>query len=458
MTNEPASSQAEPTRRTVGAGATITSVAAIGTAAVGGVLGILVARVLGPADTGAYNVAASSLIILLTVATLGINIGATYRASNGEWYPGDAFRQLVVAGLLLGAAAAGVLVALAALTSESLFEGVPLEVVGIAAAAGVPALVWIFVATLALALDRYEVNALAPLCTNVVALAAAAVLAPTVGLTGAVIALASGQLAAAVYLVAWGRRRLPAARPGWPARMIQELRSAVSFGIKSYLPIVFQFISYRADLFILNAVAAQAVVGNYAVALVVTEVGFLLPRSLAAVVLPRVAALDQQDAHLRDFVIVKSVRHAVALVPITCVILAIGVLLIPVVFGSDFSDAVGPGLVLVPGVALLGASSILTSNTVAAGRPDLILRGSLLVFPVTLALYGVLVPAYEIWGAAVASTIAYLLAALTYLIVFRIAAPDAARAGLWPGREELRDYRGLLRRAVAAVRRDGPRP
>src|SRR5918999_3787232 len=101
MTEQPASPSTQPARRTVGAGATITSVAAIATAALGGALGILVARVLGPADTGAYNVAASTLLILMTVATLGLNVGATYRASHGEWSPGDAVRQLVLGVIVL---------------------------------------------------------------------------------------------------------------------------------------------------------------------------------------------------------------------------------------------------------------------------------------------------------------------------------------------------------------------
>ena len=448
MTEPPASSSAQPARRTVGAGATIISVSAIATAALGGALGILVARVLGPADTGAYNVTASTLIILITVATLGINIGATYRASHGEWEAGDAFRQLVLAGAVVGTVGAGLVVLLAYLTADSLFEGIPLELIAIAAAAGVPALVWTFVAALALAQDHYEVNALAPLSTNVVALVAAAVLAPTHGLTGAVIALAAGQVAAAAWLLRWGATRLPRPRPGWLSRTARELRVTVAFGIQSYLPIVFQFVAYRADVFVLNAVAAQAVVGHYAVALVVTEVGLLIPRSLAAVILPRVAALDQAgSADQRDFVIVKSVRHAVLLVPAMCVMLTVAVLLIPLVFGSDFSEAVGPGLVLVPGVALLGAAGILSSNAVAAGRPDLVLRASLFVFPVTLALYAVLVPAFEIWGAAVGSTIAYTLASLAYLIAFRRAVPDAARRGMLPGREELRDYRELWARA-----------
>jgi O-antigen/teichoic acid export membrane protein len=227
----------------------------------------------------------------------------------------------------------------------------------------------------------------------------------------------------------------------------------MAFGLRSYLPIVFQLVSYRADLFVLNAVAAPATVGHYAVALLVTEVGLLLPRSLGAVVLPRVAALDREESQpMRDFVIVKSVRHAILLVPVTCIVLAVGVLLIPLVFGSDYSDSVGPGLVLIPGVAVLGASSLLTMNVVAIGRPELILRASIVLFPLTLLLYVALIPPFGVWGAAIGSTTAYLVSAAGYLLVFTRATGGMLRDSLWPGREELRDYRGLWQQVRTRLR------
>jgi O-antigen/teichoic acid export membrane protein len=452
MTDHDASADSEMPRRTVGAGASITTAASIATAAFGGVLGILIARVLGPADTGVYNVAASSLFVLLAVAPLGVSIGATYRVSHRQWQAAEALPQLALAALAIGVPAAGIAVIVAALSSGSLFEGVPLGLVAIAAGTLVPALAWTFTSSVALALDRYELFACAPLVTNVVALALAAVLAPTAGVWGAVVALAAGHVVAAIWLLWWARTAARPA-PGWLTRARGELRATMAFGLRSYLPIVFQLVSYRADLFVLNAVAAAATVGHYAVALLVTEVGLLLPRSLGSVVLPRVAALDREESGpVRDFVIVKSVRHAILLVPITCAVLVVGVLVIPLVFGTDYSDAVGPGLILVPGVAVLGAAGILTANVVAVGRPEMILRVSLLLFPFTLVLYLTLIPPFEIWGAAIASTAAYLTAALGYFVVFMRATRDMDSDGLWPGRAEIRDYRELWQRARARGR------
>ena len=170
------------------------------------------ARLLGPADTGLYNVVATTLLVGFTLGTLGINVGASYFVSAGRWHAGDAFRQLQLAALGAGlaAAAAGLLVALAG--RDSLFEGVPTEDLLIVLGALPFMLSWTFTSAVALALGRYETYALAPLATNAVALALSCVLSPLVGLTGAVVALAAAQVVGAAALLVWGLRTLPPAR------------------------------------------------------------------------------------------------------------------------------------------------------------------------------------------------------------------------------------------------------
>jgi O-antigen/teichoic acid export membrane protein len=451
-------------RRTVGGGASLTTGASLATAAFGGALGVLVARVLGPADTGAYNVVAAALFVSLTTATIGINVGATYRASNRSWDAGDAFRQLQLAALVVGIAAAGLGVALAALTQDSLFQDVPLGVVAIALGALPFALSWTFTTSVALALDRYETFAVAPAVANGATLALAAVLTPTIGLKGAVIAAASGHLLNALWLAAWGRRELPRAKPGWLRRTVRELREATSFGFQGYLPQALSLLSYRADLFVLNAVAAGATVGHYAVALIVTEVGLLVPRSLAAVVMPRVAALHAEPAEdERVMVVTKSVKHSVLLALPVGLVLAVAVLLIPIVFGSAFSEAVGPGLILIPGVLALGVAGVLNANMIGAGHPRYALYSSLIATPVTLALYLGLIPPFEIWGAAGASTASYALSGYLALHYFRRSVGKLPLAEMIPGRDELHDFRLLAGRARASreerrPRRADPRP
>ncbi len=446
---EQASGSAEtpPAKRTVGGGATVATGASFATAVVGGLLTVLVARLLGPDDTGLYNVVATTLLVGFTLGTLGINVGASYFVGAGRWHAGDAFRQLQLAAIVagLGTTAAGLLVALAG--RDSLFEGVPARDLVIALGVLPFMLSWTFTSAVALALGRYETYALAPLATNAVALALSCVLSPLVGLTGAVVALATAQVVGAAALLVWGRRTLPQARPGWLRRTRQELGGVVRFGLQSYAPQALQLLSYRADLFILNAVAASAVVGRYAVALAVTELGVLLPRALSAIVMPRVSALDAPAGKDEQrMVIEKSVRHAIVLSPGIALVLLIGVAAIPLVFGSGFAGAIGPGLILIPGVLCLGVANVMAASVVGMGFPRYALVVAAVVTPPTLALYAVLVPALEAYGAAIASTASYAAVAAATAIAFARATGIRQARVVLPTRADLRDYPELFNR------------
>jgi O-antigen/teichoic acid export membrane protein len=450
MSDEPSPSQAPRPRRTVGAGATLSSVGFVGTAAAGALLGVVVARILGPSDTGAYNVVSTTFLLLLTVSMAGINIGATYFASNRRWDPGDAFRQVQLGALAAGLACGGAGALVAVLGQDSIFEGVPLGTLAPILVALPFGLSWTFTTAIALAGDHYELFAFTPLAANVTALVLACVLTPLAGLDGAVLAVAGSHVVTAVWLLGWGRRRLPRPRPGWLRRTRADLSRAVSFGFKSYLPTTLQLFNYRADLFVLNAVAAKATVGYYSIALLVTELGALMPRALAAVVLPRVASLDDEaGADEQHMVITKSVRHTIALLPLVSLVVVVGVLAIPLVFGSGFSDAIGPGLILVPGVAAIGLANVLSATVIGRGFPQYALYTALMVTPPTIGLYLLLVPTLDAYGAALASTASYVATGLLIAYYFGKATGLRLSADLLPRAEELTDYRLLLQRARA---------
>lgn len=453
MVDRPSSA---PARRPVGSGAGLASIASVASAGAGGLLGVVVARVLGPAETGSYQIVTATLLVMLTVAPLGVTVGATYRASRGHWPVGEALPQLQLAALVLGVGFGAATLGLAALTEDSLFRGVGLGTLAIGLA-GLPfALSWSCTAALLLAEDRYEVYALPPLIALLVTLVASAVLAPTVGLAGAVTAVSAGHAITALWLSRWSARKLAGPVRGWLGRTGRELRAAVGFGFKSYLPNVLQLVSYRGDLFVLNSVAAAATVGRYAVALLVTEVGIIVPRALSAVVMPRVAALGTNEGRAeQEFVTGKSVRHSVLLAPVTCAVLSAGVLAIPLVFGGEYREAVVPGLVLVPGVVMIGIAGVLAANVVGRGRPEYSLYGTLIVTPPTIAAYALLIPEYGIFGAAAASTGSYAASLVVTFFFFRRAAGAGRARDLLPSRDEIADYRLLAGRVRARLRGGG---
>lgn len=442
------SADAEPQQpRPLTGGAVMSATSRVTVAATGAAATILVARLLGPDGTGAYAIA-QTLILLLTVATtLGVEHGVAYYVSCGRWAAHAAYRASQRVALASGLV--GVLLALAArLIVPAAFDGLSVGVT-LAAAAALPfALAWLYATYVALAVDRYEAYALPPAVQSTLALVLVAALAALDGIRGAVIGFTLGHVLTAVGVWAVAGRaiapRTGTDAPGEPG----QLRRAIRFGVKGYASNALQMLNYRLDVFILAAVASAADVGHYAVAVAVTGVMWLLPSALSDVLFPRIAALsaraDESGHEARAFVETKSLRHTVVVVVVSSVVLALALLLLVVpVYGEDFRPAIELGLILLPGVALIGIAGTLSATIVGHGRPGFSLVVALVTTPVTIGLYLLLIPPYAATGAALASSISYGLSFVMAGIFYRHVTGAPLLPRLVPTRSELADYRAL---------------
>ena len=316
------------------------------------------------------------------------------------------------------------------------------------------ALSWTYSSFAALATDRYEAYATAIGAQNVVALLLGGGLGAAFGVTGAVAGVSASHALVALGIYIWGARAFGAAPVGWLRDAAARLRDAAAFGLRANLGNILQLFNYRADLFVLNAFVSQGEVGRYAVATSVTALGQLMPRALASVVMPRVAALDSgTERAALDMVVVKSVRHAVLLALVMSVVLAAGLLLVPLVYGSEFEGAIVLGLLLIPGISFIAVGAVLSSTIVGKGKPQYSLYNVLMVTPLTLGLYAALIPALGAVGAAAASSASYIATTVVAWHYFR-RVTGLTTSALRPGMDEIRDYRALIGR-IRARRRSG---
>ncbi len=438
------SAQPRPLR----SGAVLMSVAQVVTALSGFATTVVVARVLGADGLGAYTVALSLLLVLGVVASLGLENGIAWSVAAGRWPPRAALRQ--TQALALGLGLAGMVVALVArLLVPSAFAGMSVALVAVAAG-GLPFLIsWQYSRWLAVALDRYEAFVVPPALVSVLALVLCAAGALLDDETGMIVGLLVAYVLTAVAALVDGWRSVP--REAVPVGT-GPLREATWFGVRANAATALQFLNYRVDLFVLSAVATTSDLGLYATAVSVTSVMFLAPQTLAQIVFPRVAALSAggaSDLEHRAMVEAKSLRHVslITLVSVPAVAVAMAVA-IPLLYGSDFDEAIGLGLVLLPGCALFGIASVLAATINGRGFPGYSLRAAAISTPIALALYAVLIPLLDEWGAAIASTVSYAINFAVTAAYYRRATGDRVAPLLVPTREELHDLRALVRRSA----------
>jgi O-antigen/teichoic acid export membrane protein len=425
----------------------------IAVTAAGAVTTIVLARLLGPAGWGTYFVAQSLFLLLTLLAGLGVEHGIAYYVGARKWGARAAYRAALKVAILAGCAAAALGLGARAI-APSAFAGLSMWLTAAVVVALPFGLVRFYVSYVALAIDRYEAYTLMSALQALLALVFAVPAAVLFGVGGAIVATTLATVAVGVTAALWAERRFPpshAAEPG-------QLGRAISFGIKGYAANALQLLNYRLDVFILSAVASTAAVGRYSLAVAMTALIWLLPDALSEVLFPRVARLGRrEDEVAREMVETKSLRHASLLVATATVLLAAALMLLVVpVFGEEFRRAVTLGLILLPGAALVGVSSVLAAIIVGRGKPIYTLYGALVVTPLTVLLYALLIPWRQAEGAAIASTLSYLGSFLLALWFYRRITRRPVLPLLVPTRSELHDLLavpGAIRARLAGARR-----
>ena len=415
-----------------------------------GLNSITIARIEGADGAGLIAISTQFMFLGTFVAGVGLRTSIAYRISAGLWSPRSAIRAALVACLWLGllGAAAGMGV-WALLRDGALSEFSPAMAASLMAALPF-ALAWWILPSVPLARERFEQYVLLTIAAPVGVVLLCPVLALVAGETGAVIGFAGGYVVGGLVAVGWAVRyaRRPEAAEG-PER---RLREAGGFGARAWVNDLFQFINLRPDLFILAAYYGTADTGVYSVTVSITSLVWIVSQPLASVVLPRAASMaaanltEPAGDEVPTGSQVSAVRHSV-LVSVIATIAVIPVLAIaPLVWGPDFHRTLELGLIMVPGVFLLGIGRVMVAAFTGHGNANQALLVGLVSFPLTFLAFLLVIPDHGANGAAVVSCGSYVATwALAALLFFR-STGASTRDALLPRRDDLHDYESLARR------------
>jgi O-antigen/teichoic acid export membrane protein len=391
----------------------MTFVSNIATLAVGLLVNVLIARSLGPSAKGLYAVFLNTQGLLL-VPMFAVEVSLFYvvarrrpdRASLGRF----AWRT-AVAQSFLSVGVLAVLVQIPALR-RLLFPGLEN--------------IFLLVLMVALAFsfwERYRAALLpgnqlygrfavvAALTTIVGSVCIASVLTvfwfvhrPVT--VGVVILAATGGIvvSAAIWQQVTSRVALPDAEPATPATIAREVR-AVSISI--FARTLVEWVSYRIDVYLVNALAGSSALGLYTVAIGGGQQLLVLPFALANPLFTRIAR-DGDTSESRD-----TTRYAFKLTGLVSIGLAViaaaaAPILIPLLYGHAFAGSVLPLLIFLPGVVAVGATRVFNSYFSGCNRNIETVKAEMVAVVITVSLDGLLIPRFGTSGAAVAASSAYI--------------------------------------------------
>ncbi|MBI1886286.1 MAG: polysaccharide biosynthesis C-terminal domain-containing protein [Chloroflexi bacterium] len=228
-------------------------------------------------------------------------------------------------------------------------------------------------------------------------------------------------------------------RPAWPV-----LREQVKYGAQGQLANLAQLFNYRLDQYLVVAFVTRAGVGHYTVAVGLAESVWWISTAVAMVLLPRLTYMEREQADelaplaCRNTLII-SIGAAVAL-------MALSPFLIRGIFGNEFSPAVMPLILLMPGIVAASAARVIWSYLFSQGKVIYNTLATLITLGVTVVLDLALIPILEVNGAAIASSIAYTVSLGATLYWYQKVSPNRLRDALLFRPSDIQLYVDLWRR------------
>lgn len=244
------------------------------------------------------------------------------------------------------------------------------------------------------------------------------------GVISLVAALCGAKLVSSVQSLYWFNRHGVPLRQRFDWALFQALvRPITAFGISNALGMV----ALRVNTIMLSFWASMSVVGHYAAAAKILDVALILPSLCAQVVMPRVAyAFAQRQAH--ELELFEKAFHAIfsATIPLAVGVLFYADVLVSLLFGPSFIDAVLPLRILMICFAIEVADALMGVVLKSAHRQGQDVRLYSVNPGLNIAVNLVAIPALGSTGAAL-SKLAGVLASSTsrYIAISRDVVPLA---------------------------------
>ena len=187
----------------------------------------------------------------------------------------------------------------------------------------------------------------------------------------------------------------------------QVLKKSLNYGLKICLTTIFALLILRVDLYMVNFFKGMTEAGFYSLASTFGDVFLILPFSIVTVIFPKINA----ESKLKKESIAKYSRISLFLV----LLMAIGSLLfirpmIGLLYGQVFLTSVKPIILLLPGLIAWAVATVLGKYFFSTGYPFKLTICWFLVVVFNVILNFIYIPQYGMVAAALSSTVSYILA------------------------------------------------
>jgi O-antigen/teichoic acid export membrane protein len=373
-------------------------------------LGILIARYLGPEGKGVYAVAVSIAAIGTQFGNFGLHAANTYFITKDKSLLGRIIGNTF--WLSLGGGFIITLIVLAILYFNlQLVAGVPFYLIIIASLAIPFSLLSLLGQNILLGMQRIKVFngfEFGQALVNVIALTILLVLLKQ-GVFGVIMlsTLMVFFLSIAIFRYLYGieKRTL-----NFDFGLFKQM---ARYGFKAYLAALFSFFVIRFDLLMVNYFLGNGETGVYSIAASAADIMYLIPISIGMILFPQVS-----KAMKGGWEFTRKVAWGTAGI-MAAICILVGLIARPFItffYGQVFAGAGIALLWLLPGIFTLSVNTIFMNFLAARGMPLIVVISPFIALAANVLLNLTFIPRFGINGAAMTSSIAYMMMLAVSLI------------------------------------------
>lgn len=210
-------------------------------------------------------------------------------------------------------------------------------------------------------------------------------------------------------------------------------------------------LNYRADVYIVAVFTEPAMLGMYTLAVTAAETLLAATQVTALVASPHIGTLEERAA---VDLVARCVRHNLLVATVCCGVLAlVAPVVVQLFYGQAFVPMVPALRILLIGVVALSLGSPMSSFfTLRLGKPELPLLFAGISATICIVVSLLLVPRLGLVGAAIGSTVAYIVGQTTAITYFGATSGITASRMLVPRASDLLAYLEIFGRLLHRIR------
>lgn len=218
-----------------------------------------------------------------------------------------------------------------------------------------------------------------------------------------------------------------------------EARTVFGYARRTFVADLAQMLAYRSDIWFVLYFLTPHDLGQYVLAVNLGQMLWILPNVIGSVLMPNISRdlYSAGDA-------ARLGRLVVAFLTIVGIVVAIlGLWLVPLLYGGEFSNASFILVLLMPGMIAISAAKIYANFLAGRGQVGINQRASLITLALSIVGDLILIPLLGLPGAPIATSLSYVVTLAVVLVGISGHTGLPIRDFLIPRREDLMTLKGV---------------